>query len=69
VKQFVQQKRIEGKIRGKMKGRLRRMWFDDVKEWTIVKDYELEVKMENVEDCDARRTRYPNIINLLLIRR
>jgi len=68
VKQFVQQKRIEGKIRGKIKGRLRRMWFDDVKEWTIVKDYE-EVKMENVENCDARRTRYPNIINLLLIRR
>jgi len=27
------------------------MWIDDVKEWTVLKDYE-EVK-RNAEDCDA----------------
>ena len=31
---------LEGKIRGKRaKGRPRRMWFDDVRQWTMLKDY------------------------------
>jgi len=43
---------LEGKIRGtKAKGRPRRMWFDDVRQWTI--DY-TEVK-RNAEDREAWR--------------
>jgi len=43
---------LEGKIRGKRaKGRPKRMWFDDVRQWTILKDYN-EVK-RNVEDREA----------------
>jgi len=45
---------LEGKIRGKRaKGRPRRMWFDDVRQWTMSKDYN--------EDREARRaiTRQP----------
>jgi len=52
---------LEGKIRGKRaKGRPRRMWFDDVRQWTMLKDYN-EVK-RNAEDCEARRaiTRQPS---------
>ena len=47
---------IEQKIKGKkVNGRLRRMWFDDVKDWTMLKDYE-EAK-RNAEDCDSWRAR------------
>jgi len=52
---------LEGKIRGKRaKGRPRRMWFDDIKEWTVIKDY-IEVK-RNAEDREAWRaiTRQPS---------
>ena len=36
---------LEGKIKGKRaKCRARRMWFDDVRQWTMLKDY-TEVKM------------------------
>ena len=52
---------LEGKIRGKRaKGRARRMWFDDAKQWTVVKDYN-EVK-RNAEDREAWRaiTRQPS---------
>jgi len=42
---------LEGKIRGKRaKGRPRRMWFDDVRQWTMLK----EVK-RNAEDCETWR--------------
>ena len=45
---------LEGKIRGKRpKGRPRRMWFDDVMQWTMLKDY-TEVK-RNAEDREAWR--------------
>ena len=45
---------LEGKIRGnRAKGRLRRMWFDDVRQWTMLKDYS-EVK-RNAEDREAWR--------------
>ena len=45
---------LEGKIRGKReKGRPRRMWFDDVRQWTMLKDY-TEVK-RNAEDREAWR--------------
>jgi len=38
---------LEGKISGKRaKGRPRRMWFDDVRQWTMLKDY-TEVKRNN----------------------
>jgi len=31
---------LEGKIKGKKaKGRLKRMWFDDFRQWTMLKDY------------------------------
>jgi len=52
---------LEGKIRGKRaKGRCRRMWFDDVRQWTVLKDY-YEVK-RNAEDREAWRaiTRQPS---------
>ena len=52
---------LEGKIRGKRaKGRPRRMWFDDVRQWTMLKDY-TEVK-RNAEDREAWRaiTRQPS---------
>jgi len=46
---------LEGKIRGRRaKGRSRRMWFDDVRQWTILKDYN-EVK-RNAEGRAAWRT-------------
>jgi len=45
---------LEGKIRGKRaKGRPRRMWFGDVRQWTMLKDYN-EVK-RNAEDREAWR--------------
>ena len=45
---------LEGKIRGKRaKGRSRRMRFDDVRQWTMLKDY-TEVK-RNAEDREAWR--------------
>ena len=45
---------LEGKIRDKrIKGRLRRMWFDDVRQWIMLKDYN-EVKT-NAEDREAWR--------------
>jgi len=47
---------LEGKISGKRaKGRPRRMWFDDVRQWTVLglKDYN-EVK-RNAEDREAWR--------------
>ena len=45
---------LEGKIWGKRaKGRPRRMWFDDVRQWTVLKDYN-EVK-RNSEDHEAWR--------------
>ena len=45
---------LEGKIRGKRaKGRPRRMWFDDVRQWTMLKDYN-EVK-RNAEDRETWR--------------
>jgi len=53
---------LEGKIRGKRtKGRPRRMWFDDVRQWTMLKDY-TEVKKRNAEDREAWRalTRQPS---------
>jgi len=35
---------LEGKIKGKTaKGRPKRMWFDDIMQWTMLKDYS-EVK-------------------------
>jgi len=52
---------IEGKIRGKRaKSRPRIMWFDDVRQWTMLKDY-TEVK-RNAEDREAWRaiTRQPS---------
>jgi len=52
---------LEGKIRSKRaKGRPRRMWFDDVRQWTMLKDYN-EVK-RNAEDCETWRaiTRQPS---------
>jgi len=52
---------LEGKIRGKRaKGRPRRMWFDDVRQWTVLKDY-TDVK-RNAEDREAWRaiTRQPS---------
>ena len=52
---------LERKIKGKRaKGRPRRMWFDDVRQWTMLKDY-TEVK-RNVEDREAWRaiTRRPS---------
>jgi len=52
---------LEGKMRGKRaKGRPRRMWFDDVRQWTALKDY-TEVK-RNAEDREAWRaiTRQPS---------
>jgi len=52
---------LEGKIRGKRaKGRPKRMWFDDVRQWTMLKDY-TDVK-RNAEDREARRaiTRQPS---------
>ena len=52
---------LEGKIRGKRaKGRSRRMWFDDVRQWTMLKDYN-EVK-RNGDDREAWRaiTRQPS---------
>jgi len=40
---------LEGKVRGKRaKGRPRRMWFDDVRQWTMLKDY-TEVKRKGME--------------------
>ena len=41
-------------------GRPRRMWFDDVRQWTMLKDY-TEVK-RNAEDREAWRaiTRQPS---------
>jgi len=43
---------LEGRIRGKRaKGRPRRMWFDDVRQWTVLKDYN-EVN-RNAEDREA----------------
>ena len=31
---------LEGKIKGKKaKGRARRTWFDDIRQWTMLKDY------------------------------
>ena len=51
----------EGKIRGKRaKGRPRRMWFNDVRQWTMLKDY-TKVK-RNAEDLEAWRaiTRQPS---------
>ena len=45
---------LEGKIRGKRaKGRPRRMWLDDVRQWTVLKDCN-EVK-RNAEDREAWR--------------
>jgi len=52
---------LEGKLRGKRaKGRPRRMWFDDVRQWTMLKDYN-EVK-RNAEDREVWRaiTRQPS---------
>ena len=52
---------LEGKIRGKRaEGRPRRMWFDDVRQWTMLKDY-TDVK-RNAEDREAWRaiTRQPS---------
>jgi len=52
---------LEGKIVGKRaKGRPRRMWFDDVRQWTMLKDYN-DVK-RNAEDREALRaiTRQPS---------
>jgi len=52
---------IDGKIRGKRaKGRPRRMWFDDVRQWKMLKDYN-EVE-RNAEDREALRaiTRQPS---------
>jgi len=52
---------LEGKIRDKRaKGRHRRMWSDDVRQWTLLKDYN-EVK-RNAEDLEAWRaiTRQPS---------
>jgi len=52
---------LEGRIRGKRaKSRRRRMWFDDVRQWTMLKDYS-EVK-RNAEDREAWRaiTRQPS---------
>jgi len=52
---------LEGKIGGKRaKGRPRRMWFDDVRQWTVLKYYN-EVK-RNAEDLEAWRaiTRQPS---------
>jgi len=49
---------LEGKIRGKRaNGRPRRMWFDDVRQWTMLKDYN-EVK-RNAEDCETWRAITP----------
>jgi len=31
---------LEGKIKGKKaKGKPKRMWFDDIRQWTLLKDY------------------------------
>jgi len=52
---------LEGKIRDKRaKCRPRRTWFDDVRQWTMLKDY-TEVK-RNAEDREAWRviTRQPS---------
>jgi len=52
---------LEGKTRGKRaKGRPRRMWFDDVRQWTMLKDY-TDVKRK-AEDREAWRaiTRQPS---------
>ena len=52
---------LEGKIKGrKPKGRSKRMWFDDVRQWTMLKDYG-EVK-RSAEDRVAWRaiTRQPS---------
>ena len=45
---------LEGNIKGrKAKGRPKRMWFDDIRQWTMLKDYG-EVK-RSAEDCVAWR--------------
>jgi len=52
---------LEGKIKGKKaKGGPKRMWFDDIRQWTMLKDYG-EVK-RSAEDCVAWRaiTRQPS---------
>jgi len=52
---------LEGKIRGKTaKGRRRRMWFYNVRQWIMLKDYN-EVK-RNAEDREGWRaiTRQPS---------
>jgi len=52
---------LEGKISSKRaKGRPRRMWFDDVRQWTMLKDYN-EVE-RNAEDREGLRaiTRQPS---------
>jgi len=52
---------LEGKIRGKRaKGGARRMWFDDVRQWTMLKHY-TEVT-RNAEDRETWRaiTRQPS---------
>jgi len=45
---------LEGKSKGKkVKGKPKRMWFDDVRQWTMLTDYG-EVK-RSAEDCVAWR--------------
>ena len=55
---------LEGKIRGKRaKGRPRRMWFDNVRQWTMLKDYnEVKRNAEVRKDREAGRaiTRQPS---------
>jgi len=52
---------LEGKITGKKaKGRPKRMWFDDIRQWTMLKDYG-EVKRSAEDRITWRaKTRQPS---------